>query len=1174
MPAGRKNKFARARHHLRSTHLLEGPTNNTSGYFTIEPDVFEVIPAVTAPLDLTADDASLAGKDTSGLFDEAGNSLAAAPPGDTSYILGPMVSVYFPDGDYSAIGYVQQDTRKVVNLARIPGTISEWGVGGNVEGFTSYSQLTLEQALWYRDQLIDGNTSSYRVFYIGVFEQLNSESEPGVSDPSTGVDIDEFGRWFGDIINSGYEIEPEKKNLVKKGKKGPDPDMPPGIANPVIDNLKKKIKRGENLTIDDFPSAADFSAFKNGGGNAALRQGKSIGEVIRQGIININGYDSGPRISAYDDYEVPDPSDYKGPAFGDDQTANDSLEAIRQQDIAAIGDPFKLKPAERDALRKIAKEQGGLYAREVQNELQISKLGRLEDLGAITTNQRIQKTALQGLQTFNRIGNAAAVANDVLSIISLGASGVGLARNLPKLITKAPNVLKNVAGRGMLNPLGQRMTVRSGPAGRQRVPVYRGRPYQGDLKIGGQGPAFSSTVPQTGATYTNPGTMKGVPGTGGFGSNVKVNPKGTLDRGFVSQRYIDKYGGRSVLGQQQIKMSPSAAAKTFGGEVVPGKPTTFQQFRNMTPGQQGAAFGGAAAGALGASEVVSPREANPSVTSGDLNRIISDATKQGKLPPGFKLTPFVQTSRGGTSHRSALLVDADGNAVINPQTNKPFKIGGGVHGGSKTNPQFSDSAAMELNRAIKAAGGKSADVGRGQAGTRQFDNTTKKPVTRGRGTGTGTSSNVRPSEINPRSTIKSMPGVPIDDPATTTPAPKAPVPTPAPTAPPTPTPAPTPEPKPTKPKGKGKKPYVPKPKPTPSPTSTGRGVGFGSKSTPTVPKGPVIDPGNTDPYKFYNPSKPSVNKQVGPIRNILPNNPNVIPKNAGVGNFLKNIRKIPRVFKFDYELKGQMLAENRSRILRDIKKPYQLPEGKTEKVKYRPNANRWSTRSVGDGLMKKAEVPTSFKRLEDNIWKKQDRHWNERHSQERKNMILDAVGTSDHAWEYITDRSASGNDAKMYENFGQGIKNKIIEKKKIGNDYIIKMYNEEGKVETVTQSILNERLQRQHELKEQETIYAPKDPLVARIKNKLYSQIDYPNKPAKLGYPDEPPQQMIGGYHPDFGDRHNYYNRLDRHSADTMQKAPTQDLKIDMKVQNQTSRQKALNIVNTLRAAKAKKKNK
>ena len=318
---------------------------------------------------------------------------------------------------------------------------------------------------------------------------------------------------------------------------------------------------------------------------------------------------------------------------------------------------------------------------------------------------------------------------------------------------------------------------------------------------------------------------------------------------------------------------------------------------------------------------------------------------------------------------------------------------------------------------------------------------------------------------------------------------------------------------------------------------------------------PVVDPANTNPYSLYDPSRGSSQRVRGALG----------PRQYGVRNFTN-----PRVFqKFSNELEGQMLAENRSRILRDIKKPYELPEAKSEKIKHRPNANRWSTRSVGDGLMKKAEVPTSFKRLEDNVWKKQDRHWNERHSQERKNMILDAVGTSDHAWEYITDRSASGNDAKMYENFGQGIKNKIIEKKKIGNDYIIKMYNEEGKVETVTQSILNERLQRQHELKEQETIYAPKDPLVARIRNKLYSQIDYPNKPAKLGYPDEPPKQMIGGYHPEYGDRHAYYNRLDRHSADTMQNAPTQDLKIDMKVQKQTTRQKALNIVNNIRAAKA-----
>ena len=160
----------------------------------------------------------------------------------------------------------------------------------------------------------------------------------------------------------------------------------------------------------------------------------------------------------------------------------------------------------------------------------------------------------------------------------------------------------------MVNPLGQRMSVRSGAAGRQRVDVYRGRPYQGNLKVADNKSAFATKVPQTGATYTNPGNLKGVPGTGGFGSNVRVNPKGTLDRGSLPQRYIDKYGGRSVLGQQQIKMSPSAAAKTFGGKVVPGKPTTFQQFRSMSSAKQGAAFGGAAAGALGASELASPRD--------------------------------------------------------------------------------------------------------------------------------------------------------------------------------------------------------------------------------------------------------------------------------------------------------------------------------------------------------------------------------------------------------------------------------------------------------------------------------------------------------------------------------------------------------------------------------------
>ena len=353
------------------------------------------------------------------------------------------------------------------------------------------------------------------------------------------------------------------------------------------------------------------------------------------------------------------------------------------------------------------------------------------------------------------------------------------------------------------------------------------------------------------------------------------------------------------------------------------------------------------------------------------------------------------------------------------------------------------------------------------------------------------------------------------------------------------------------------------PKPTSSSTIKSMPASMMGK-TPPKPQspsmGPVVDPANTNPYNQYGYT-PGGLRPPG-----LSSRARSAMGKFGSGKF----------FKFSYDLEGSMLTENRNRILRNVKKSYELPEAKKEKVKHRPKVIKPTedkTRVVGDGLMKQAEVPTSFKRLEDRLWKKYERQQNTRLSQERKNMILDTVGTSDHAWEWMTDRSKKKNEKSVYENFGQGVSNQIVSKKKVGNDYIIKMYNEEGKLETITQSVLNERLQKQYELeaqlKEQETIYAPKDPLVKRVKNKLYSQIDYPNKPAKLGYPDEPPKQMIGGYHPDFGDRHSYYNRLDRHSADTMQNAPTQDLEIDRKVQNQTTRQKALNVISNVRAARA-----
>jgi len=62
--------------------------------------------------------------------------------------------------------------------------------------------------------------------------------KPKVTDASAGVDKDSYGRWKGDVVNLGQELEPEKTE-VKPGKKGPDADLPAGSANP---NRKKDDK--------------------------------------------------------------------------------------------------------------------------------------------------------------------------------------------------------------------------------------------------------------------------------------------------------------------------------------------------------------------------------------------------------------------------------------------------------------------------------------------------------------------------------------------------------------------------------------------------------------------------------------------------------------------------------------------------------------------------------------------------------------------------------------------------------------------------------------------------------------------------------------------------------------------------------------------------------------------
>tara|TARA_B100000902_G_scaffold337062_1_gene337718 strand:+ start:545 stop:2773 length:2229 start_codon:yes stop_codon:yes gene_type:complete len=189
------NKFRRAIHHLKSDQIddrmsvLEAaPTNSTLNLMTVDPSV-QVTSAKTETslgLDFDKGNDDDDGKDTSGIFESDGTILTVEPPGDTSYILGPMASMWYAWGNFTRIGYIAQDTRRMVNLGSLTGELGSWD--GSADDFTSYGQLTLAQAEWFRaigkKDDADNDTPNYRAFYPGP--------------PSSTADA--FGRYLAVIV--------------------------------------------------------------------------------------------------------------------------------------------------------------------------------------------------------------------------------------------------------------------------------------------------------------------------------------------------------------------------------------------------------------------------------------------------------------------------------------------------------------------------------------------------------------------------------------------------------------------------------------------------------------------------------------------------------------------------------------------------------------------------------------------------------------------------------------------------------------------------------------------------------------------------------------------------------------------------------------------------------------
>ena len=79
--------------------------------------------------------------------------------------------------------------------------------------------------------------------------------------------------------------------------------------------------------------------------------------------------------------------------------------------------------------------------------------------------------------------------------------------------------------------------------------------------------------------------------------------------------------------------------------------------------------------------------------------------------------------------------------------------------------------------------------------------------------------------------------------------------------------------------------------------------------------------------------------------------------------------------------------------------------------------------------------------------------------------------------------------------------------------------------------------------------YEPQGQVISEKTVKTFNQFKqelYPGQPSPNGFPDNPPPEMVNGYHPDFGKRGNMYNTLDKGSAEAM--PLTGDPEIDKKV--------------------------
>ena len=226
----------------------------------------------------------------------------------------------------------------------------------------------------------------------------------------------------------------------------------------------------------------------------------------------------------------------------------------------------------------------------------------------------------------------------------------------------------------------------------------------------------------------------------------------------------------------------------------------------------------------------------------------------------------------------------------------------------------------------------------------------------------------------------------------------------------------------------------------------------------------------------------------------------------------------------------EVLTESRKRILREIKQPYKMKE--TPKQKYKMNfKGKFTAQNTPDvTASKQSDEVVTAKNAAGQTWRTKDKYWSGYESTERMNIIYDHVGHGQIYWDTIV--------------------NENQHKKNIRNREIQEHLN------------LIDHNKVMKEIIEQQTLDAPKDPLFKKVAKRLKTEIDYPDKPSKNGYPDTPPPEMVNGFHPEYGKKYKY-DKLDPHSAEAM--PATGNSEIDTNIQKSVDmKRKARKLKNIL----------